>query len=176
MQRPILESAPVNSSVTAFPIDESARRGPGRPPKLCATCGKMASECKGHAAAPFSIGESTVKGILQMFSHLTALSFAVSTGLPLENLHRLWQFSEGESAVLLPPTTELINKNAPEWLIRWETELKVGFVLLPILITKLTVTHAMVQAMKQQKEKQASSSSSPSPAESKSVSPQAAAA
>jgi hypothetical protein len=155
--------------VSAFPIDhiEEPRRGPGRPPKICSICNKSASECKGHAPAQFQIGESTVKGLMQMVAHLAALSFSMSSGVPLESLSKIWLFSEGEQALIAPPAAEIINEHAPEWLLRYEKEIKLGLVLVPVLITKLTITHAMVKMHKEQKEKQVPANASPSPAAAK---------
>ena len=150
---------------SAFPVDrvEEPRRGPGRPPKLCSICNKPASECKGHAAVKFEIGEATVRGLFSMVSQLAATSLALSTGLPLKDLGELWKFSDGELAVVVPPATEIINENAPEWLLRYEKEIKLGFVLVPCLIAKMSMTYAMVQLRKSQLEKQKPANATPSP-------------
>jgi hypothetical protein len=148
----------------AFPVDPppEPRRGPGRPPKVCDICGKIPAECKGHKAAEkFSIGDETVKGLITMVSQLTALSFALSTGAPGEQLAKIWNFTEGEKMLLVPPAAELINKNAPEWMLKYETEIKLGFIALPLLIAKLSMTHALVKMHREQLEKE---KSSPSPA------------
>jgi hypothetical protein len=154
---------PVAAPVSAFPVDkvEEPRRGPGRPPKVCEKCGKLAGECKGHAEQKFSIGEETVKGLITMVSQLAAYSFALSTDVPIERLGPVWSFTEGEKMVLVPPTAELINKNAPEWLLKYETEIKLGLIAIPLLIAKLAATHALVKAYKQ---KPSEENSTPSPA------------
>ena len=99
-----------------------------------------------------------------MLGHLTALSFSLSTGVPMQQLSPLWQFSEGETALLAPPTAELINEMAPEWMLKYSKELAVGFILIPILITKLTITHSLVQQRKAELEKQNTPNATPSPA------------
>jgi hypothetical protein len=153
---PLTQKATVPASpAVPFPVDhvEENRRGPGRPAKICPACNLPASECKGHAVAKFEISEGTVKGMYQMLAHVVALSFSISSGLPAGDLAKLWAFSEGETAVLAPPTAALINEKAPEWLLKYEKEIAVGFVLFPILITKLTITNALVKMHKAELEK-----------------------
>jgi hypothetical protein len=158
-----LRTNPPTAPLHAFPVDPipEPKRGPGRPAKVCDICGKIPSECKGHAKQSFSIGDETVKGLITMMSQLTALSFSLSTGAPAESLAKIWNFTEGEKAVLVPPAAELINKNAPEWMIKYETEIKLGFIAIPLLIAKLSMTHALVKMHRETLEKE---KSSPSPA------------
>ena len=153
-QRPAavpLQTHPAQAPASAFQLDPVAepKRGPGRPPAICDKCGKPRSECKGHEAAKFSIGDETVKGLIELVSQLAAYSFALSTDAPIEKLQPVWKFTEGEKAILVPPAAELINKNAPEWLIKYETEIKLGFIAIPLLVAKLAATHAIVKAYKE---------------------------
>lgn len=74
----------------------------------------------------------------------------------------------GEKAVLVPPAAELINKNAPEWMVKYETEIKLGFIALPLLIAKLSMTHAVVKMHREALEKE---KLSPSPAAGQSARP-----
>jgi hypothetical protein len=161
---------PPVAPLSAFPVDrtEEPKRGPGRPPKVCDICGKVPAECKGHAklaAEKFFIGDETVKGLITMLSQLTAISFSMTTGVPAEDLGKVWSFTEGEKSLIAPPAAEWINKEAPEWMQKYETQIKLGFVAIPILIAKLTVTYALV---KMHREKLASENASPSPAAGKS--------
>jgi hypothetical protein len=95
-----------------------------------------------------------------MVSTLAAYGFSLSTGAPVEVLGKIWTFTEGEKAILAPPAAELINKNAPEWLKKYETEVKLLMVAIPIFIMKLAATHAVVKMHNETKQKELT----PSPA------------
>ena len=143
---------PVPAPASAFPVDitPETKRGPGRPPKTCEKCGKLASECKGHAEEKFSISDETVKGLIGLVSNLAAYGFSLSTGAPVEHLQKVWSFSEGEKTMLAPTAAEYINKSAPEWLKKYECEIKLALILTPIMVAKLAMTHAVVKMHKEQ--------------------------
>jgi hypothetical protein len=143
----------------AFPVDTppEPKRGPGRPPKE-----KISSVPPVPATAPvILISDESVKGLIGMVSNLAAYGFSLSTGAPVEALGKVWAFSDGEKAMLAPPAAELINKNAPEWMKKYETELKLALIAIPILISKLAMTHAVV---KMHNENQKKNELTPSPA------------
>jgi hypothetical protein len=168
---PSRSSTPPDSPATSFPIDtpEVARRGPGRPPTLCPTCNLPRSECKGHDAPKFQIGEAAVKGLLQLLGNGAALVFSMTSGMTLAELAPIWHFSETETALVAPPATEYINDVAPDWMLRYEKEFKIGFVLLPILIAKLAITNALIHARKLELAKQTPQKPTPSAAAGKPI-------
>jgi hypothetical protein len=127
----------------AFPVDPlpEVKRGPGRPPKE-----KISSVAPAPTPAPvILLSDESVKGLIGMVSSLAAYGFSLSTGAPVDALAKVWTFSDGEKAMLAPPAAELINKNAPEWMKKYETEFKLALIAVPILIAKLAMTHAVVK-------------------------------
>lgn len=140
----------------AFPVDPlpEQKRGPGRPAKISIAPAAQAP------APVILISDESVKGLIGMVSNLAAYSFSLSTGAPVEALSKVWTFTEGEKVMLAPPAAELINKNAPEWMKKYETEIKLAMIAVPILISKLAMTHAVV---KMHKENQKNNELTPSP-------------
>jgi hypothetical protein len=138
---------------SVFPDDprpiEQERRGPGRPPKICEKCFKPASECKCAAEVPPPpFDEATVQFVFKGFSQLMAVSLSLSTGLEAESLAKIWNFQPGELMLMTPPATVLANKYLPDLLKGFQDELKLLMVLLPILISKVVITKALVGAHK----------------------------
>lgn len=144
--------SPHAAPASAFPVDvqPEPKRGPGRPPKTeSATLAKPEEK--------FSVSDATVAGLIGLVSNLAAYGFSLSTGAPVETLGKVWTFSQGETAMLAPIGAELINKSAPEWLKKYETEVRLALILTPILVAKLAMTHAVVTAYKEKTKKETSS-------------------
>lgn len=91
----------------------------------------------------------------------------MSSGVALAELAPIWQFSDGESALMVPASAEYINELAPQWMLQYEKEFKIAFAVLPILIAKLTITNALIRVKKLELAKSQPPKSTPSAAAAK---------
>lgn len=155
-----------SSSVATFPEDsrEQERRGPGRPPKLCATCGKSATECKcAKAAAVPELAEQTVKQLLKGIFRTTGGAIAIATGVEMSKMQQVWDLAEGELMLLGPQATTLANKYADDFLKLFQTEIAFAVTILPIVAMKASATRTIVAAHKAANSQPKKDAAPPSP-------------
>lgn len=140
---------------------ETAKRGPGRPPKVSvqrgglSSEGSRASEIPAAAPAPYSakadpgMPGASVRGLLQMAAGISAGISWAALKIPYMTALGIWQFSPAELDQIEKPGAPFLEKYAP-LLDQWGIEIEFAGVLLPILTTKVFAILAAKRALEEQ--------------------------
>jgi len=102
------------------------------------------------ASSPISpqiecISPAMVSGFYHLLGHVEAEIFGAAMKLPPGIAQRVFLYNEQEKALLVPPTTRVINKYAPEWLIKYQDEITLATLLVQVTVAKVSVARVMVR-------------------------------
>lgn len=153
--------------------DKSAKRGPGRPPKVSpqrggvpaqsVTSRAVESPAAAPAPAPFTAvkpaenpGQAGTRGLMQMTAGICAGITWAALKVPYFQALQAWQFTKAELDQIEGPGGQMLEKYAP-YLDAWGLEFEFAGVLLPILTGKMFAIIAMKQALDAKKDSPAAS-------------------
>lgn len=90
-----------------------------------------------------------VNYFLLLVGQFNTYTAALTLGIPAQDAAKIWMFSDAELGTLAPPATVVVNKYAPEWLLKYQSEIALLLVLLPMMTSKMAATVAYRQQQRQ---------------------------
>jgi hypothetical protein len=101
------------------------------------------------------IPEAWVSTFYDVFGSFEALVFGKLLKVDQDIASRIFSYSEAEKEKLVPPTARIINKYAPDWLLRYKDEIALGMLI--VMMTSAKIAAAKMMANVQEKMRTAKS-------------------